>query len=184
MAGAVAATVAAALLVSGCGSSEDESGKEDKGGGKPGAAASGSPSGSGSPSASGSGSGSEKTPDEGTGADQPSSDGKPARLAGIWRTKAGGKEFVLTIAGDAVTLLRQQANCKGRVVEDGGKALVLSCPGGTGEDRTNGKVRGLKAKAMKVTWNGGATDTYTKVADAPVKLPKDPKDVEKLIPVR
>ncbi|MGH3309034.1 MAG: hypothetical protein ACRDP3_00330, partial [Streptomyces sp.] len=111
----------------------------------------------------------------------PAKDG-PGTLPGIWHTKVGGKEFVLTIAGDAVTLLREKTNCTGRVMDAGQPALTLKCPGGTGEERTNGTVESLKAKSMKVSWNGGATDAYVKVAEAPKTLPKDPKDMEKLIP--
>ncbi|WP_181767073.1 hypothetical protein [Streptomyces albidus (ex Kaewkla and Franco 2022)] len=173
MAGAVAAIAATALLVSGCGSSEDKGGKSDDGAGKPKSSAPADDEGAGKPDAS--------TPadDGGDGGGKPA-EGKPVKLAGFWKAK--GKQFVLTIAGDAVTLLREETNCTGRVMDAGEKSLVLKCPNGTGEDRTNGTVGELKAKSMKVTWNGGATDVYTKVADAPAKLPKDPKDVEKLEP--
>ena len=160
MAGAVAAIAATALLVSGCGSSGDKGGKEDKGGGEPEASAT-----------------AEKSEPP---AEKPSAEDGPGKLPGIWKAK--GKQFVLTIAGDAVTLLREQANCTGRVVDTGQQALTLKCPGGTGEERTNGTVGELKAKSMKVSWNGGVTDVYTKVADAPAKLPKDPEDVENLLP--
>ena len=154
--GAVAAIAAGALLVSGCGSSDKDSGKDDTAQGK-----------------------ASPTP---TVAGKPSSDKGPGTLPGIWHTKAGGKEFVLTIAGDAVTLLREKKNCPGRVMDTGQQALVLKCPDGTGAERTNGTVEDLKAKTMRVSWNGGDTDTYTKVAEAPKTLPKDPKDIEKLIP--
>jgi len=161
-AGAVAAIAVTALLVSGC-SSEDKGGKEDKGGGEPEATAT-----------------AEKSEAPAEKSEAPAEDAGPGKLPGIWKAK--GKQFVLTIAGDAVTLLREQANCTGRVVDTGKQALTLKCPGGTGEERTNGTVGELKAKSMKVSWNGGETDVYTKVADAPGKLPKDPKDVEDLIP--
>lgn len=171
----MAVFAAAALLVSGCGSSEEPGGKDDKGGGKPDASepADKPATPEEDEPADGGGSGS------GSGEDSEApSDGKPASLEGIWKAK--GKQFVLTIAGNAVTVLREESNnCTGRVMDSGGKTLVLKCPGGTGEDRTNGKVGELKAKSMKVSWNGGATDVYAKVADSPVKLPEDP---EKLVP--
>jgi hypothetical protein len=156
-AGAVAAIAVGALLVSGCGSSDDKGGNAEGGGGssKPEASASAETS-------------------------QPAADDEPAALPGVW--KAQGKQYVLTIAGNAVTLLREKSNCTGRVVDEAGKALVLKCPGGTGADRTNGKVGALKSRTMTVSWNGGATDTYTRVAQAPAKLPKAPGDVEKLVP--
>lgn len=169
----MAVIAAAALLVSGCSSSEEPGGKDDKGGGKPDASEPADKSAAPEKDESADGGG--------TGSDQDSeapSDGKPASLEGIWKAK--GKQFVLTIAGNAVTMLREESkNCTGRVMDSGGKTLVLKCPGGTGEDRTNGRVGELKAKSMKVSWNGGATDVYAKVADSPVKLPEDP---EKLVP--
>lgn len=159
MAGAVAAAAAIALLVSGCGSSDSDKGDSD---GKHSA----QPSGPAEPEKS-------EAPADG-----------PGTLPGIWKAETDGKPYVLTIAGDAVTLLREKTNCTGRVLETGGsgQSLALKCPGGGGEDRTNGTVGSLKAKSMKVTWNGGVTDNYAKVAEAPAKLPKDPKDMEKLVP--
>jgi len=173
-AGAVAAIAAAALLVSGCGSSEDKADKGGgDGGGKPKASASSSASGEKSDAPAGNGE-SGSTEDGGG----PGKGEGPPRGAGIWKAK--GKQLVLTIAGDAVTLLRQESNCTGRVVDK--TTLTLKCPGGTGEDRTNGTVGALKAESMKVSWNGGATDVYKRVADAPAKLPENPGDVAKLIP--
>ncbi|MFC4496664.1 hypothetical protein ACFPA8_21265 [Streptomyces ovatisporus] len=175
-AGAVAAIAAAALLVSGCGSSEDKAAEDGgDGGGKPKASASSSASGEKTEAPAGDG-GSGSTGGEGG-----SGKGEgPPKVAGIWKAK--GKQLVLTIAGDAVTLLRQESNCTGRVVGQGKRTLTLKCPGGTGEDRTNGTVGALKAESMKVSWNGGATDVYARVADAPAKLPENPGDVAKLIP--
>jgi hypothetical protein len=154
MAGAVAVIAVTALLGSGCGSSDDGGGKDDK-----------------SDSA-------QKAPSQEE--SEPAADEGPGTLPGVW--KAQGRQYVLTIAGDAVTLLREETNCTGRVVDSGEKTIVLKCPGGAGQDRTNGTVGQLKGKSMKVSWNGGATDTYAKVAQAPDKLPTDPKDVEKLVP--
>ncbi|MGH3314089.1 MAG: hypothetical protein ACRDP3_26470, partial [Streptomyces sp.] len=74
MTGAVVAVAAAALLVSGCGSSGEEGGKDDKAEGKP-----------------------ESKPTAEETAKTPAKDG-PGTLPGIWHTKVGGKEFVLTIA--------------------------------------------------------------------------------------
>lgn len=172
-AGAVAAIAAAALLVSGCGSSEDKGGGKEEGAKKPEASAPADGEKGEKPDAS------DPADEGGGGADKPS-ENRPAKLAGIWKAK--GKQFVLTIAGDAVTLLREETNCTGRVMDAGEKTLVLKCPNGTNEDRTNGTVAKLEAKSLKVTWNGGATDVYSKVADAPVKLPEDPEDVQELVP--
>ena len=174
-AGAVAAIAAAALLVSGCGSSEDKADKGGgDGGGKPKASASSSASGEKTEAPAGDGGSGSTGGEGGSGKD----DEGPPKAAGIWKAK--GKQLVLTIAGDAVTLLRQESNCTGRVVDK--TTLTLKCPGGTGEDRTNGTVGALKDESMKVSWNGGATDVYKRVADAPAKLPENPGDVASLLP--
>lgn len=154
--GAVAAAAVAALLVGGCGSSDDE-GKDDKA--------------ESSPSA-------EKTDKK---PDGEKSEKPDAGLAGVYKTKAEGQEFALTIVGEAVSLLRDKKMCTGRVMQQGGdQALVLKCPGGIGEERATGKVGKIAAKSLTVTWNGGATDTYTRVAQAPAKLPKEAGDLGKL----
>jgi hypothetical protein len=168
--GAVAAVAAAALLLSGCGSGDD--GKADKGGGKSGASAS-SPE--ADPAATATAEESAK-PEP-----QPTTGGKKTKapkVAGIWKAK--GKQVVLTIAGDRVTMLRQESNCAGRVVGAGKRTLQLKCPDGTSAARTKGEVAKVGAKSMQVRWNGGATDDYARVADAPEKLPESPGDVAKL----
>ncbi|MFE0878540.1 hypothetical protein ACFW4X_27345 [Streptomyces smyrnaeus] len=156
MTGAMAAAAAIALLVSGCGSSDDgkDDGKKDKK-----AEAEQVKS-------------AEPTP---TPSERPA--GK-AELPGVWSTQADGGKLTLTVVGDAASLLREKKMCNGRVMDSGSdKSLVLKCPGGTGEDRTNGTVEKVTAKSLQVSWNGGATDTYTKVAKAPAKLPTDPGDL-------
>ncbi|GAB2833267.1 hypothetical protein [Streptomyces daliensis] len=160
MTGAAVAVAAVGLLVSGCGSGGDDGGS---GGG-----------------------GSEAKPSAGASAGQGSqepADDAPVTLSGVWTMKVDGEDFVLTIAGDGVTLLRDGKTCTGRATGGGDQqTLTLKCPGGIGEERTNGTVEKLEAKSLKVAWNGGDTDTYGKVADAPKTLPKDPKELEKLLP--
>ncbi|GAA2076258.1 hypothetical protein GCM10009801_31580 [Streptomyces albiaxialis] len=151
--GAAAVAAAVALLVSGCGSD----GGDDKGGEKekPEAA----------PSAT-------KTPSPKEEA------GGKAALPGVWQAKADGKPLVLTVVGENASLVRDKKACTGHVMKTGGKSSVMvKCPGGTGEERTNGEVGALTAKTMNITWNGGATDTFVKAADAPAKLPKDPNQI-------
>lgn len=162
--GAAVAMGAAALLVSGCGSGDD-----NKGGGKGGEGdgSSSSPSAPAKPS------------------DGPTSGGHAgnASLPGVWNTTSGGKQYVLVIAGEKVTLFRDKKACTGSVADSGAEqSLSLKCPGGVGEERTNGTVGAIKGKAMKVSWNGGATDTYTKVGEAPKIVPKDPEKLRKLVP--
>jgi hypothetical protein len=157
MTGAVAAAAAIGLLVSGCGSSGDDGGKKDK------------------KSSADEKKSAEPTPTE---SEQPA--GK-AELPGVWSAQANGGKLTLSIVGDAVSLLRDDKMCSGRVTDSGSdKSLVLKCPGGVGEDRTNGTVEKVTAKSLKVSWNGGATDNYSRVAKAPAKLPKDPGELGKL----
>ncbi|MGX9228234.1 hypothetical protein ACWV95_22310 [Streptomyces albus] len=155
--GAVAAAAAIALLVGGCGSGDDGDGKNAKdkpaaGGEKP----------------------AESSPDKGGKAG--GAEGK-AGLPGVWSTKADGQTLTLTVVGDAASLLRstEKKVCTGAVMTAGAdSSLVLKCPAGIGEERATGKVAEVTASSLKVTWNGGESDTYSKVAEAPAKLPKDP----------
>ena len=65
--------------------------------------------------------------------------------------------------------------CDGHIMKSGSnKSLMLTCPAGVGEERTNGRVEKVSANTLTIAWNGGSTDTYFKVAEAPAKLPKAP----------
>ncbi|MBB1246643.1 hypothetical protein GL263_24280 [Streptomyces durbertensis] len=156
--GAAAAMLAAALLVSGCGSGSDDSEKNDK------------------PADQAQTGGTEG----GDGGDGP--DAKPGTVQGIWTAKVDGKDVVLTVVGDGVSMVRDEAICSGRLTDAGTPTMTLKCPGGKGEDRTNGSVDKVEAKSMTVTWNGGDTDTFVKTAEAPSDIPTDLGDLEKLIP--
>nr|WP_243275008.1 hypothetical protein [Streptomyces albus] len=135
--------------------------------------------------------------DDGKGDKSEAKDGKPARstptkserpagkagLPGVWTAAADGQKLTLTVVGDAASLLRgkEKKVCTGRVMTAGAdKSLVLKCPAGVGEERATGKVDAVTANSLKVTWNGGESDTYTKAADAPAKLPKDPGQLRDL----
>ncbi|MGP3985699.1 hypothetical protein [Streptomyces sp. 3N207] len=150
MTGAMAAAAAIALLVSGCGSSDD--GKKD-----------------------------EKSKADGKKSAGPTPSEQPAgkaELPGVWSGQAEGEKLTLTVVGDAVSLLRDKKMCDGHIMKSGAdKSLMLKCPAGVGEERTNGKVEKVSAKTLKIAWNGGSTDTYTKIAKAPAKLPKDPREL-------
>ncbi|UGY92982.1 hypothetical protein [Streptomyces gobiensis] len=154
--GAAATVIAAVLLVSGCGSGSDE-GKADK------------------PSA-----GESAGTDENGG---PEADAKPGTVQGIWNSEVDGKVYVLSIAGDVASLIRHDGQtCTGRVTDTGKPSLTIKCPNGGGEERTNGTVDSIEGKTMKVSWNGGDTDTYTKLSDAPNVAPSDLDDLGDLIP--
>lgn len=169
----MAVIAAGALLASGCGSGDDKDGKSDGGGGKPEAGA----------SASESASPSEETPEQPSGdasgdagGEAPDGEsGESGKLSGVWKAK--GKQYVLTVVGDSVTLLRERGrNCTGRAGGASGRTLALKCPGGGEEDRTNGTVGALKDKSLTVSWQGGPTEVYTRVTDVPVKLPESPEN--------
>lgn len=154
-----AVAMAAALLVSGCGSSGDDSNDEGK------------PSADETQGADG---GSE-------GSDEPEN-AEPGSVDGVWTAKADGKDLFLTVVGDAVTFVQDDAFCTGRVAKTDKPTLTLKCPGGGGEERTNGSVDSVDSKSMAVTWNGGATDTFSRQAEAPSELPTGIDGLEDLLP--
>lgn len=171
-AGTVAVIAVGALLVSGCGSSDDDGAKSDKGqggGGKPEASASESAQKPDKPS----GEASEQAPDDATDDGNSGGSGKSGKLTGIWKAK--GKQYVLTFVGDKVTLLRERGrNCTGSLGDAAGqKSLTLKCPDGGDQSRTNGTVGAVESKSIKVTWKGGTTEVYARVSDVPVKLPEE-----------
>lgn len=165
-AGAVAIVAAGALLVSSCGSGDDKGGKDDGGGGKPETSESASGQASEKPSGDAS--------EGGSGGGKDGKDGKSGKLAGVWKAK--GKQYVLTIVGEQVTLLRLKGrNCTGALGGGDGRSLALKCPGGGDQTRTNGTVGAVKGKSVKVSWKGGPTEAYARVTDVPVKLPETPE---------
>lgn len=152
----VAVAMAAALLVSGCGSSGD--GDEGK-------------------------SADEQSQDSGDGNGDEATDAEPGTVQGVWTTTVDGKDLILTIVGDAATVVQDDAFCTGRLTEADGPSLSLKCPGGDqGEDRTNGKVESVDSESLEVSWNGGDTDTFDRQADAPSDLPTDLGGLEDLVP--
>lgn len=152
-----AVAMAAALLVSGCGSSDDSSDEKK-------------PSEEQSQGADNDGG------DDGDGDNDPT-EAKPGSLTGVWSTKVDGKDLMLTVVGDGAVLARgMDKPCTGRVTDAGKPTITLKCPAG-GEERTNGSVDSVDSQSLKVTWNGGDTDTFSRQADAPSGLPTDLEDI-------
>ncbi|OEV11786.1 hypothetical protein [Streptomyces nanshensis] len=195
-AGAVAVLAAGALLVGGCGSSGDDGGKGDDAGGTPessastsaspsegasheasagaseGASGDGQGSGGNGGAGSGSSGGTGGSGDSGGSGSGSGKGGKAGKLAGVWKVK--GKQVVLTVVGDSVTLLREEGrNCTGTLGGAGKRTVTLKCPSGADDTRTKGTVGALKSKSMTVSWQGGPTEAYARVTDAPVQLPED-----------
>ncbi|MFI1681979.1 hypothetical protein [Streptomyces sp. NPDC020607] len=144
------AGLAAALVLSGCGSGGDGDGGGGSGtgggGGKKNGSSTGGSSGSG-------GSGSEG-----------------GSLEGSWIATSGGKPLVLAVTGKTATLLGEDVLCNGTA--DGGagsQTLTLKCPKGNG-DRTAGRVESVNGKSMKVAWEGAGTDEFLKTEGG--KLPE------------
>lgn len=146
IAGAVAA---AALLMTGCGSDSDD------GGDKPDA--------------------SKKAPS----AEQssaPAEGGAGGAVSGAYVSKSGGEALFLSISGEKAGLVAGKHTCSGEYADMGNKMLMLKCADGN-TDRTMGKVTAsADGKTLKVSWDVGLNDTFTKVTkptDIPTGFPTD-----------
>ncbi|MCX2969746.1 hypothetical protein WDH52_11185 [Streptomyces sp. TRM70308] len=112
----------------------------------------------------------------------PATERQPGSVQGIWRTSVDGEELVLSVFADGVALVRESTRCDGRVMSGDAPTLTLTCDGGEGQERTAGTVEQVDSRELTVSWNGGATDTFEKVADPPKDAPTDLGDLEDLIP--
>ncbi|MEE1930974.1 hypothetical protein V1J52_22810 [Streptomyces sp. TRM 70351] len=148
-----AAALAAALLLAGCGGGDDGGGDE-----KPAA---------------------QESRDSGA---DPRTERAPGTVQGFWTARADGDDLALTVVSDAVLLVRDGRACNGRVTQGERQTLTLSCSGGGGEGRTHGTVDQVDGAEMTVSWNGGATDTFERVADAPKDAPTGLGGLEDLLP--
>ncbi|WAL96982.1 hypothetical protein [Streptomyces sp. Je 1-369] len=156
------AGLAAALVLSGCGSG----GGGDGGGG--GGTGGGGGKKNGSSSGSSSGGSTDGSTDGSAGSGGSGSEG--GSLEGSWIATSGGKPLVLAVTGKTVTLLGEDVLCNGTA--DGGagsQTLTLKCPKGNG-DRTAGRVESVNGKSMKVAWEGAGTDEFLKTEGG--KLPE------------
>ncbi|MGW6526600.1 hypothetical protein [Streptomyces venezuelae] len=159
--GTAVAGLAAALVLSGCGSGGDGDG--GGGGGKKDRGSSDSSGSSGASDGSGGTGGSD-----GSGGGSGSKGG--GSLEGSWIATSGGKPLVLAVNGKTATLLGEDVLCNGNVGGDAGsRTLTLKCPKGDG-DRTAGRVESVNAKSMKVAWGDAGTDEFLKTEGG--KLPE------------
>ncbi|WP_328329671.1 MULTISPECIES: hypothetical protein [unclassified Streptomyces] len=145
-AGIAATGLAAALVISGCSSSDSKSSDASKDQGKG--------SNTAAPASSG-GSGSD-----GAGA-------KAADIEGSWLAMTGGKSTALVIQGKQAAIAGQHV-CTGVVAAMGKQMLTLKCPDGN-NDRTMGTIESADGKTMTVSWEAGIKDTFKKTDGA--KLP-------------
>ncbi len=164
--GTAVAGIAAALVLSGCGSDGDGDGgggggKKDRGSSD----SSGSSGSSGSSDSSGSSGSSGSSSSGGSGGDA-----KGGSLEGTWVATAEGKPLALAVTGKTATLLGEDVLCNGTAGDaNGSRTIDLKCPKGNA-DRTTGRVESVNGKSMKVAWEGGGTDEFLKTEGG--KLPE------------
>ncbi|MFE2374822.1 hypothetical protein [Streptomyces sp. NPDC059398] len=136
--GLAVAGLTAALVISGCSSSDGKSSdaSQDKG------AHTAAPA----PSASTGGTGGG-----GAGA-------KAAGMEGSWLAMTDGKSTALVIQGKQAAIAGQHV-CTGVVADMGKPMLTLKCPDGN-NDRTMGTIESADGGIMKVSWEAGIKDTF------------------------
>ncbi|MGW2562614.1 hypothetical protein ACWCXB_25865 [Streptomyces sp. NPDC001514] len=159
--GVAAAGLAAALALTGCGSSDDPG--KDRGD------ATATPSGA---------------TDGGSGGSSGSGDARPRDLEGTWAGLGDSKVIALSVKDGHVTLVAGQHVCNGEVKEDGKVTLSLKCTDGDTE-RTSGTVDSNDGTTLVVSWSTGAKDSLTKTepGDAPSVFPSGlPTDLPTALP--
>lgn len=146
-----AAAAVAALTMSGCSSDDGDGGKDKASDG--GSSSSASTGGGSSSGGSGGSAGSLKD------------------AQGIWSATTDGQAVVLVVGDKQASLSTGDGHlCTGTVADTGKPMLTLKCADGD-TARTTGAVESNDGKTMKVSWDAGATDSFTKSADG--KLPSD-----------
>ncbi|MCX3063234.1 hypothetical protein [Streptomyces beihaiensis] len=146
----VTAAAVAALAVTGCSSANGggNGGNDGNDKGKPSDGAS-SPSGSSGGSA-----------------------GSVKDAEGIWSATTGGRPVVLVVGGKQASLSTGDGHlCSGAVADAGKPTISLTCADGD-TTRSLGTVASNDGTTMKVAWDGGTTDTFTKSENG--KLPNLP----------
>ncbi|WJV47087.1 hypothetical protein [Streptomyces flavofungini] len=152
--GAAVASVAAALVLTGCSSDGDDKADGDKGKDK-----GASDSASKTPGDSGSDSGAD-------GEDVSGED-----LEGSWVATTGGKPVALVISKSRATLVGEHV-CNGFAAVGGERTVKLKCADGD-MDRTKGTIDSVDGKTLKITWEGFGKDEFlrTKGGKLPEGLP-------------
>lgn len=150
--GAAVASLAAALVLTGCSSDGDDKGDGDKDKGASDSAA--------------------KTPggsDDDSGSDGAGASGKD--LEGSWVATTGGKPVALVITDNRATLVGEHV-CNGFAAVGGDQTIKLKCADGD-MDRTKGRIDSVDGKTLKITWEGFGKDEFlrTKGGKLPEGLP-------------
>ncbi|MFD8378822.1 hypothetical protein ACFV2X_09805 [Streptomyces sp. NPDC059679] len=106
----------------------------------------------------------------------PAEGGAGGEVAGAFMAKSDGEALILSIKGEKAVLVAGKHQCTGEYADMGNKMLMLKCADGN-TDRTMGKVTAsADGKTLKVSWDAGMNDTFTKVtapADIPTNFPTD-----------
>ncbi|MDW6060777.1 hypothetical protein SAZ11_25665 [Streptomyces sp. FXJ1.4098] len=106
----------------------------------------------------------------------PAEGGAGGAVSGAYMSKSGGEAMILSISGEKAALIAGKHQCSGEYADMGNKMLMLKCADGN-TDRTMGKVTAsADGKTLKVSWDAGMNDTFTKVttpADIPTNIPTD-----------
>ncbi|GHH85390.1 hypothetical protein GCM10018793_53260 [Streptomyces sulfonofaciens] len=156
--GAVVGGLAAALVLTGCGSGDGKGGDAAGGGG---AASTPASTPTGTPSAA---------PSGGTG-DSGGSGARGGTLEGSWLATTDGKTVALVITGGKAGLFDSGGNtCSGTAGDRTGMRMIaLKCTDGN-DDRGHGMVGSVTDTTLKVKWEGFGEETYTRSEDG--RLPK------------
>jgi len=91
-------------------------------------------------------------------------DAKAGKLEGSWLATTGGKAVALVITGKQAAIFATGGTvCSGTAGEEAGAQTIhLKCTDGS-KDRSTGVVDSVDSTSMKVTWRGGiGAETYTK----------------------
>ncbi|GAB2958476.1 MULTISPECIES: hypothetical protein [Streptomyces] len=150
-AGAAAAGLAAALVLTGCSGDDGDAAKEPKA----------------TPSATDKADG---------GTDSGGSTGGDAKLQGNWLATTDGKPVALFVNGEEAALFVVGGTvCSGKVSDEADMRMIeLKCTDGT-KDRTSGMVDSVDSTSLTVTWDGKVgEETFQKTEGAlPSGLPTD-----------
>ncbi|MBJ3805537.1 hypothetical protein JGB26_00075 [Streptomyces flavofungini] len=146
--GAAVASLAAAVVLTGCSSDGDDGGDDGK---DKGAADSAS-----------------KTPGSDSDSDSDDGDAADGDLEGSWVATTGGKPVALVITKNRATLVGEHV-CNGFAGVGGTQTIKLKCADGD-MDRTKGRIDSVDGKALKITWEGFGKDEFLRTKDG--KLPE------------
>ncbi|MFJ8073914.1 hypothetical protein ACIQ7Q_08270 [Streptomyces sp. NPDC096176] len=141
---AVAAGLAAALALTGCGSNDSDDAGKDK-------------------------DHASASPTE-AGGDADSGGGRPRDIQGTWTGVSDGKPVALSVKDSNAAIVADGHACIGEVQDMGEQTLALKCADGN-TDRTMGSIESNDGTTLVISWNAGKKDTLKKSETG--ELPED-----------